>query len=361
MNRLTACLTLRLLPGIGPITAQKLVHAYGSPEAIFLPGTLPKEAPNPRLLALLSQAASVQKQVEKIKSTLNDQAITPLLWGTAAYPLVLSRCPDAPLILFVKGQMNWEGRRWIAIVGTRKPTHYGRDNCVALVKALAPFQPVIVSGMAYGIDVLAHKTALDCGLDTVACLPHALERPLYPAAHQLLAVQVEKQGALVSDFLVQQGFERGHFVQRNRLIAGLSQATVVIETGRSGGSLLTAQFAYQYDRELFALPGPVQSEKSQGCHALIQQHKAILLDTIDVLVETLQWKQSSQPKQQSLPLDLLPKEQQLYALLLRLGRTHLDALAKQLAWSIAETAVVLMQLEMKKMVRPLPAKYFEAL
>lgn len=136
---------------------------------------------------------------------------------------------------------------------------------------------------------------------------------------------------------------------------------MVIETGRSGGSLLTAQFAHQYDRELFALPGPVQSEKSQGCHALIQQHKAILLDTIDVLVETLQWKQSSQPKQQSLPLDLLPKEQQLYALLLRLGRTHLDALAKQLAWSIAETAVVLMQLEMKKMVRPLPAKYFEAL
>ena len=246
------------------------------------------------------------------------------------------------------------------MVGTRAPTRYGRDNCAALIRALQPYDPVIVSGMSYGIDVLAHKTALDCGLDTVVYLPHALEMPLYPSVHQPVADRLLQQGALVSDFLAEQGFEKGHFVQRNRLIAGLTESTIVTESGRKGGSLITAQFAQQYDRDIFALPGSIQSEKSQGCHALIQQHRAVLLDRTEVLLESLGWTNKPETRQTQLPLDLPLKEQQVYEALLLHGRTSLDAMAKQMDWSIAHTWAELMQLEIKNLVRPLPAKYFEA-
>ena len=218
----------------------------------------------------------------------------------------------------------------------------------------------VAGGMGYGIDILAHKTAMESGLDTVACLPHALEMRLYPAAHENTANKMLQHGALVSDFLAEQGFEKGNFVQRNRLIAGLSQATIVIESGRKGGSLITAQFAQQYDRDVFAIPGSIQSEKSQGCHTLIQQNRAILLDSTEILLASLGWAKKGQVKQRQLPLELPANEQQVYELLLQQGRTSLDTLTQKLNWRIAETAVVLMQLEMKKLVRPLPAKYFAA-
>lgn len=359
MKRLTACLTLRLLPGIGPITAQKLVAAYGSPEAIFDSKAKPKERPTERLLTLLGQASSFQGEVQSLKEWIQKEKLKPLLWGTEDYPVALTRCPDAPLVLFCRGNLSWESRRWVAVVGTRRPTPYGVESCQALLKELAPFHPVIVSGLAYGIDAVAHKAALREGLDTVACLPQALGLPIYPTSHQGLAEQISQQGALVSDFIPQQGFERGHFVQRNRLIAGLCQATLVMESGITGGSLITANFASQYDRELFALPGPVHSDKSKGCHSLIQSQQAQLLDSIAILVETLGWEETNKTAQQTLPLDLSEAEQKVYHFLLQQGKQNLDFLAKNLELSISETAILLMQLEMKKAVRPLPGKCFE--
>ena len=361
MDRLTACLTLRLLPGVGPITAQKIVQAYGSPEAVFQPDAFPQPPPNARWKQLLQQAEDLQDEVTTLKNLLLEQGVQPLVWGTPDYPPALARCPDAPLVVFVKGQLPPNFRKYIAIVGTRKPSRYGRDQCQSLVKALAPHGAVIVSGLAYGIDQTAHSAALANGLETVACLPHSLDRAVYPAAHQGLARLIQKLGALVSYFLHSQGFERGNFIQRNRLIAGLCHATIVIESGATGGSLITAQFADQYHREVFALPGSVDSDKSKGCHKLIQQHKAQLFDSVVVLLESLDWSLAKNNTQKSLPLTLAPKEQQLYQLLLQQGRLSLDDLAHLMQWTIAETAVVLMQMEMKKAIRPLPAKYFEAL
>lgn len=359
MNRLTACLTLRLLPGIGPITAQKLVHTYGSPEAIFDAEPHPEKVPNERLRKLLEKARSVQKEVASIKEWMKKEALIPLLWGTEAYPLALARCPDAPLLLFCRGELDWEGRRWLAVVGTRRPSAYGEKSCRALLEALQPYNPVIVSGLAYGIDAVAHQTALDLKLDTVACLPHAFGQPIYPAPHQKLSVRIAQQGALVSDFIPTQGFERGHFIQRNRLIAGLCEATLVIETGEKGGSLITANFASQYDRELYALPGPIHSQQSRGCHALIQSRQAELIDSVEVLIESLGWAGLQNPKQIRIPLDLSPTGEKLYKRMLHNGKQSLDKLAKAEGLSISETAIVLMELEMKKVVRPLPGKYFE--
>ena len=348
MKRLTACLTLRLLPGIGPITAQRLVAAYGSPEAIFDSKPIPEQPPNERLLTLLRKGSRVQKEVQSIEQWIRKEKLRPLLWGTEEYPLALARCPDAPLVLFCRGNLSWESRRWVAVVGTRRPSTYGVESCQALLKELAPFHPVIVSGLAFGVDAVAHKAALKEGMDTVACLPQALGLPIYPAPHQGLAEKIRQQGALVSDFIPQQGFERGHFVQRNRLIAGLCQATLVIESGATGGSLITANFASQYDRELFALPGPVHSAKSKGCHSLIQLQQAQLLDSIDIVVETLGWGNTKKTTQQSLPLDLSEAEEKVYFFLLQKGKQDLDFLAKSLALTISETAILLMQLEMKK-------------
>jgi len=183
---------------------------------------------------------------------------------------------------------------------------------------------VIVSGLSYGIDAVAHKAALREGLDTVACSPQSLGLPIYPTSHQGLAEQISQQGALVSDFIPQQDFERGHFIQRNRPIAGLCQATLVMESGIMGGSLITANFASQYDRELFDLPGPVHSNKSKGCHSLIQSQQEQLLDSIAILVETLGWEETNKTAQQSLPLDLSEAEQKVYHFLMQQGKQNLD-------------------------------------
>ena len=211
MKRLTACLILRLLPGIGPITAQRLVAAYGSPEAIFDSKTIPEQPSNERLLTLLRKGSKVQKEVQSIEQWIRKEKLRPLLWGTEEYPLCIARCPDAPLVLFCRGNLSWESRRWVVVVGTRRPSTYGVESCLVLLKELAPFHPVIVSGLAYGVDAVAHKAALKQGMDTVACLPQALGLPIYPASHQGLAEKIRQQGALVSDFIPQQGFERGHF------------------------------------------------------------------------------------------------------------------------------------------------------
>ena len=359
MNRLKACLTLRLLKGIGPITAQKLVIAYGSPEAIFDPNSIPNETPNARLKALIREAASLQKEVEALVNWIQKEELKVLLWGEKDYPSLLANCSDAPLLLFQRGSFQWEHSRFIAVVGTRNPSPYGRESCQALLEALKVYDPVIVSGLAFGIDGLAHSEALKAGLKTIACLPNAFGKPIYPSAHKALAAEVTKEGALLSDFLPNQFFDKSKFVQRNRLIAGLCQATLVIESGLKSGSLITANFASQYQRELFALPGLITSAKSQGCHKLIQSQQAQLLDSAEIVAQTLGWGRALSGDQKLLPLDLEGKEQKVYDYLRSNGRQNLDSLAKNLEMSISEAAVLLMQLEMKKHIRPSPGKYFE--
>ena len=359
MNRLNACLTLRLLKGIGPITAKKLVTAYGSPEAVFDSNSIPKESPNARLKALIREAAAVQEEVAALANWIHKEGLRVLLWGEDHYPPLLANCPDAPLLLFQQGSFQWEHSRFIAVVGTRNPSHYGRESCQALLKALQVYDPVIVSGLAFGIDAIAHTEALKAGLKTIACLPNAFGESIYPTAHLSLAAEIAKEGALLSDFLPNQLFDKSKFVQRNRIIAGLCQATLVIESKVKGGSLITANFASQYQRELFALPGAISSVKSQGCHRLIQSQQAQLLDSAEIVAQTLGWGRAPTGNQKQLPLDLEGKEQHIYDYLRSNGRQNLDSLARNLQMSISEAAVLLMQLEMKKHIRPSPGKYFE--
>lgn len=365
MNRLEACLYLRHLPGIGPIKEQKLMAHFSSPEAIF--EAFPKELEGVEGIgskhsSILKTWKDYQPEVEKQLLWLKEHQIKTLFWGTEQYPETLAFCPDAPLLLFYKGAIDFaKKRKIISVVGTRENTSYGKKSCEAIIRALAPYNPIICSGFAYGTDIIAHKAALDNGLDTLACLAHGFDK-LYPKEHAKYRTKVEQQGAFISDSLFGESFDRGSFPRRNRIIAGLGHTTLVIESGIKGGSMNTADLAHQYGRELFALPGRISDQKSQGCHVLIKQHKAALLASPEQLLEALQLQAQTQPKkmiQRELFISLSEEEKKVLKQLMPGEKAHLDSLALQLQWEVRQVASVLLTLEMKGCVAALSGKYFE--
>ena len=248
----------------------------------------------------------------------------------------------------------------ISIVGTRQNTPQGKDFCKQLIEVLKKYNPIICSGLAKGIDVIAHRLAMENGLETVACLAHGLER-VYPEAHQRTALEICKQGALLSDFLPNAPFRKENFPQRNRLIAGMAHATVVIESGIAGGSMNTATLAHRYGREIFAVPGRPSDLKSQGCHQLIFQQKAQLLSDPNDLIKSLGWEEQPRAKgvQKALFQNLTEDEKKVQDQLLKISKMRLDELTLKLGWKVSKTAAILMQLEMKGLVRALPGKLFE--
>ena len=363
MKRLEACLLLESIPGMGWHRAQKMVAHFGSAEAIFETST--KEWNEIEGLgAIVCRELENWKQrlpvAKKRAQQIEDLGIQCLFFGTPAYPLALSFCADAPLVLFYKGALTFRDRSIISIVGTRQNTPHGRAFCEALIHGLAPYNPIICSGLARGIDIIAHRTALKAGLETIACLAHSFDR-IYPPEHRKDAFSIEKQGILLTDFLPGAVFNRANFPRRNRLIAGIAQATVIVESGVKGGSMNTADLAHRYGRELFAVPGRPSDLKSGGCHQLLLQQKAqVLTDPMDV-VTALGWNHQVKSKaiQKPLFVELTPEEQQLFTQFKKEQKSHLDHLAFSLGWKVSTTASLLMQMEMKGMVRALPGKYFE--
>lgn len=363
MKRLEACLLLEALPGMGWHRAQKIVAHFGSPEAVF--ESNPKEWSAIEGLGdkVCKNLKNWKKEypiaVKKAKQ-IEALGIHCLFFGSPEYPLALSYCADAPLVLYVKGPFSFKDRVIVSIVGTRQNTPHGRAFCEELIEKLIPYNPIICSGLAKGIDIIAHRTALKAGLDTVACLAHSFDR-IYPQEHYKTASVIEKQGALVTDFLPGAVFSRSNFPRRNRLIAGMAHATVVIESGVKGGSMNTANLAHQYGRELFALPGRPSDHKSAGCHQLLLQQKAQLLTDPLVLVEALGWNHQQEVKAVQTPLfvELTEEEQVLFTLFSKEGKLHLDQLALSARWKVSVTASLLIQMEMKGLIRALPGKYFE--
>lgn len=363
MNRLEACLLLESLPGMGWNRAQRMVTHFGSPEAIFLAKHQDWESVEGigekgcnALKSWKKGLLSAEKKAREIK-TLGIQC---LFFGTPEYPLALSFCADAPLVLFYKGTLSFQDRSIVSIVGTRQNTPHGRAFCEELIHTLAPFNPIICSGLARGIGIIAHRAALKANLDTVACLAHSFDR-IYPYEHHKTASDIEKKGALVTDFLPGAVFNRANFPRRNRLIAGMAHATVVIESAVKGGSMNTADLAHQYGRELFAVPGRPSDLKSGGCHQLLFQQKAQLLTDPQEIVNTLGWNKQVVTKaiQKPLFVDLTEEERQLFTQFSKEGKIHLDHLAFSVGIKVSTTASLLMQMEMKGMVRALPGKYFE--
>ncbi len=348
------------IKGIGDVLARKLIENFGSPEAIFRekPETL---ALIPRIgtqLALGVTDRSLLEIADKEIAFISQNGIDSFYFEDEEYPEQLRDCTDAPLLLFYKGETELKGKRFVSMVGTRSCTQYGIDlieNFLQEMAALAP-EVVIVSGLAYGIDVNAHKSALKNGLSTIGVLAHGLDR-IYPYVHRQIAKQMLEQGGLLTEYLSETNPDRGNFLARNRIIAGLSDATIVVESADKGGSIVTANIANTYGRDVFAFPGRTSDRYSEGCNRLIRQNRAALITGASDFLELMNWLPDSpgeQEIQMEIPFDLSSEEQQIVELLTRYGEMHLNRLVVETEIPISELTGILMELEFRNMVRPYP-------
>ncbi len=366
-NEALAWIRLQRIPGIGPINGRKLVQYFGDVRNIFNQSArdLVQMAGVGPVMAEQILNQTYRKDAENQYRMILKDSVRCLPLTHNAYPELLKECPDAPLILFQKGSLAFTGRRLLSIVGTRSMTDYGRRVCERLIKGLVPYNPVIVSGLAYGVDIFAQRNALKWGLDTVSCLGHGLDT-VYPGGHAKYIPEILDRGALLSEFGLGTPPEPMNFVRRNRIIAGLAPATVVIQSGSKGGSLITADLAFGYDREVFAVPGRTTDCFSAGCNLLIGQHKAQLLHSPEQLVEALDWAPA--PLKSEIPTQKIWSQGQgvLTATEIRIceflsvnGIQLLDEIAVGCTLTTREVATVLFQMEMKEIIRPYPGKRFE--
>lgn len=304
--------------------------------------------------------AAADREMEFIEK----KNITPIFLTDPDYPSRLRECPDAPVMLYFMGEGNPNPQRVLSIVGTRKATRYGRDFCADLLTDLSRAVPglTVVSGMAYGIDICAHREALKNGLSTIGVLAHGLHT-LYPAAHHATAQEAQCHGGLLTEYTSQQPILKINFVARNRIVAGMSEATLVVESAEKGGALITARLARDYNREVFALPGNIGQESSAGCNRLIRDNIAALVTSAEDLIEALGWETAdNQTESRQLPLfpDMSEKEALLLQLLHEQGEMQINLLTVASGLPAGEALSILLEMEFKGYVRTLPGGVFRA-
>ncbi|MBC2838275.1 DNA-processing protein DprA [Robiginitalea sp. SC105] len=352
---------LQAVPGIGPVGCKQLIERFGSPSAVFADkGILAESGLRPDLAGRYGEEQYLRWAEDELEFATK-RGIRCISYLDPGYPAGLLQCADGPPVLFTRGAIRFDAGPLVSVVGTRGMTEYGRQCCEAFIRGIAPINPIIISGYAYGIDITAQRTAMSLGLQTIACMAHGLDR-VYPAAHRRYEGELLENGGYLSEFPRGTLPEPGHFLRRNRVIAGLSPATVVIESGERGGSLVTAGLAFGYNREVFAFPGRVTDMQSRGCHQLIRQQKAQLIQDAGEFLHAMGWEpeggdpDSHRPTR--LPEHLEPNEQSLARILRESGSRHLDDLAISCGISVSEALTSLFSLEMMGLVRALPGKCF---
>ena len=364
-DELIAVLRLQHIPNIGEITAKKLIAHCGSPSAIFddkLQNLLKIDGVGMFTLKGLNDAEHLEAAKKEYKY-IHEKDIEYTYFMDQDYPNNLKHCIDSPLLLFKSGNIDLSNHKIISIVGTRKITAYGKAFCEKLIADLAPLNPLIISGFAYGVDICAHRAALREGLQTIGCLAHGLNR-IYPQVHSKYRAAIEKNGGFITEFWSSSNPDRENFLKRNRIIAGMSEATIVIESAEKGGSLVTADIANGYNRDVFAVPGRAQDTYSMGCNNLIKQQKAHLITSAADLVYILNWEIEQKkrvPIQKQLFVEMDDSEKAIYSFLQNKGKQLLDTIALDCHLPIFKTSSTLLNMEMKGLIRPLPGKLFEAI
>ena len=353
---------ISLIPDIGPISAKKLIEHLGNAEAVF------KEKAHNLLLvpgigkrtvdSIIKQ--NVLSQAEKEISYIEKNHIKPLYFKAKDYPNRLKHCTDGPIMLYFKGQANFNIPKVVSIVGTRTPSEYGKSLCQHLIKELSTTDVLIISGLAYGIDVCSHQEAMDQGLKTVGVLGHGLDR-LYPAQNRKVAERMLENGGLLTEFLPGTKPDRTNFPMRNRIVAGISDATIGIESKASGGSLITAQLAFDYNRDVMAFPGRPDDELARGCNNLIKKNIAQLINSGKEVMKNLGWE-ALEPKerqiQKALFVDFTPNEQRIVEVIMDSKPHSIDEISLNSKLSISKTAALLLALEFKGVVKALPGKQY---
>lgn len=363
-DQLLFTLALQNVSKIGDVTAKKLIHHCGSAKAVFnekKSNLLKIDGIGITLLADLKSDRHLKEAESEIRF-IKDNNITYHYFTESEYPERLKHCIDSPILLFQSGRINLKNQPIISIVGTRKVTTHGISFCEKLIEQIAIYNPVIVSGFAYGTDITAHKAAVKYNLQTIGCLAHGLNQ-IYPKVHEKYVADIENHGGFFTDFWSSSDFDRKNFLKRNRIIAGLSEATIVIESAEKGGSLVTADIANSYNREVFAVPGRTTDKQSMGCNNLIKMQSAHLLSQPEDVPYILNWELEPQKKsiQKQLFVELEPNEKLIYNFLKENGKELLDIIALKCQIPTFKAASLLLNMELKGVVRPLPGKLFEVI
>ncbi|SDS39764.1 DNA-processing protein DprA [Gramella sp. MAR_2010_147] len=357
-------LALQHIPNLGDTTAKKLIRQFGNAENIFKEkksNLLKIDGIGQIRIQELHNSEHIRAAENELKF-IEQHNIQTHYFKDDEYPEKLKHCLDGPILLFSRGNIDLYKRRIISIVGTRQITPHGISFCEKLIEDLAVLNPVIISGFAYGVDITAQRAAVKHNLQTIGCLAHGLNQ-IYPKSHKRYMYDIEENGGFFTDFWSTDNFDRNNFLKRNRIIGGLSEATVVIESAEKGGALVTADIANSYDREVFAVPGRPTDKFSLGCNNLIKAQQAHVLTSAVDLAYILNWEieEKQEPVQKQLFIELEKDEQRLYEFLKLQGKTELDQVALNCNFPTFKTASLLLNMELKGVIRPLPGKLFEVI
>lgn len=363
-------IALSLLPNVGPVLARNLVSYCGSVEAVFkqklkalekIPEIGPKTAEKIKKHSLFARA---DEEVEFILK----HNIQTFFYLDDNYPQRLKHCHDAPILLYFKGNVDVNKSRIIAIVGTRNASDYGKNITDKLIEELATLDVTIVSGLAYGIDIHAHRAALKVDIPTIAVMAHGLDR-IYPSQHRSTAAKMLKCGGLLTEYPSNTNPDRENFPSRNRIVAGICDAVIVIEAAKKGGALITADIAHSYSRDVFAVPGRLDDQYSEGCNNLIKINRAALITSAADVSYLMGWERAanlqnesvSKAIQKQLFVDLNVDEEALVKILEHNSKADIDSLAMDLQWPFTKLSSVLLGMEMKGLLKALPGKKYQLL
>ena len=360
-NDLRDYIALWSIPGIGSITARKLIAYAGNVQNIFdlksdelnkIPGI------GPKLVSTISNKEHYKRADEEL-DYIEKYGIKATTIHDTDYPYRLKQCEDAPLILFTKGKPIDDSKKYVAIVGTRNASQYGKNFCERLIGDLKDkgHDIVIISGLAYGIDITSHKIANKLEIPTYGVLGHGLNT-IYPPSHRDVATEMLKQGGLITEFMHTMFPDKNNFVRRNRIIAGLCDATIVVESDIRGGSLITANLANSYSRDVFAVPGRINDKNSLGTNKLIKSNKAALIESVADLEYIMGWDASSKPKQKTLFQEFTDDENIVMNLFNTNEELNIDTICRSSGMKMAKVSAILLNLEFKDAVKCLPGKVF---
>jgi DNA processing protein len=356
-------IALGLIPRIGDINARKLVSHFGCVEGIF-------HEPYRNLIKIPGIGSGIAKYIsdrsyldtaEQEVEYISKNNIRTYFYLDNDYPFRLKQCDDSPVVFFFMGDCDLDSAKILSVVGTRNATNRGKEICDKIIGGLASGHPdlIIVSGLAYGIDITSHKAALSNNLQTIGVLGHGF-KTTYPSVHTSTAKAMVKKGGLLTDFISDVLPERNNFLKRNRIIAGLSDATIVIESGIKGGALITADIANSYNRDVFAVPGRPEDQWSAGCNNLIRSNKAALTESSDDIEYFLNWKpeKSKPPVQRTLFSELDDREKIIYELLMKQGELTIDNICRTLGIPVYKLSSLLLQMEFKGFLKCYPGNVY---
>ena len=350
------------LKGIGPVRAVKVLDKLEKINDLF-ENTLQEIKIQTGLPESFLRALKREEAINLAEKQLNfnhKNAISTHFFLDSSYPRRLRQCSDAPIVIYTKGKMDLNHTQIVSIVGTRNHTEYGKELLKNLITSFKDKNILVVSGLAYGVDIHAHDLCMKNNIQTIGVLGHGLDR-IYPSQHKQIAKDMQENGGLLTEFMISTNPDRENFPMRNRIVAGLADATIVIESKERGGSMITAELANDYSRDVFAFPGDIGRQTSEGCNALIKKQKAHLISSGNDFLTFMNWDSKIVPVQKQLELNLEPGEATILNLFENDEILHSDIIGMKAEMSASKINVLLFQMEMKNMVEQLPGKRYRIL